>query len=273
MGSKDNEFSPKQPGGKAVRIGETAFKILVLVSEGKTNKEIADVLMCSARNVEGHIKRLNKALGTSNRTQAAIRGLNLALHERVAHAEAECARLAEELAQVKASENQLRQTWNKNVEMANEIFKSSASRKKAERLGQRYERMLSETGAIFYELDSLRPVTYRSMSASAKRYGIDVAAVVSGQKTFYELIHPDDLIEIHRLSPEPTLEPGKRYTLLYRLLTPEPRWMMDVHRAFYDGGRFIGVQGLVVEIHAMVKAGLVKEAVARLVEDDDGTKR
>jgi DNA-binding CsgD family transcriptional regulator len=248
-----------------IRIGDTAFKVLLLVSEGKTNKEISRDLMCSESNVEGHIGRLNKLLGTSNRTQAAIKGLNLAYHQRLAEAERECARLTDELALSRARENQLEQALNKNLEIAKEIYKTSARRKQAERLGRLYERMLSGTRAIFYELASLHPVTYRSMSASAKELGIDVEAVLSGRKTFYDLIYEADLDKIHELSPEETLDPRMRYTLMYRLLTPEPRWMMDVHRAIYVDGTFLCTQGLVVDIHAMVEAGLVEGKVNRIV--------
>lgn len=273
MSDAETELPMKGRWAQDIRIGDTAFRVLLLVSEGKTNKEISRELMCSESNVEGHIGRLNRLLGTSNRTQAAIKGLNLAYHQRLVESERERARLADDLALLRVKECQLEQALHKNLGIAKEIYKTSASRKQAERLGRLYERLLSGTRSIFYELASLHPVTYRSMSASAKEFGIDVEAVLSGRKTFYDLIHEADLDEIHKLSPEETLDPRMRYTLTYRLLTPEPRWMMDVHRAIYEDGKFLCSQGLVIDIHAMVEAGLIEGKVSRTVaafEETDG---
>ncbi len=48
------------------------FKVLVLVSEGQLNKQIADVLGISERTVKAHLSALFEKLGVRNRTQAGV---------------------------------------------------------------------------------------------------------------------------------------------------------------------------------------------------------
>ncbi|MFM2128475.1 MAG: hypothetical protein RL477_21, partial [Pseudomonadota bacterium] len=46
--------------------------VLALVGEGRSNKDIAEVLGISEGTVKVHVGAILKALGTSNRTQAAL---------------------------------------------------------------------------------------------------------------------------------------------------------------------------------------------------------
>lgn len=58
----------------------TEIKVLKLVMRGLTNKEIADLLCCTTRNVEKYVSRLLSKTYTKNRTQLAQYGLRLVLN-------------------------------------------------------------------------------------------------------------------------------------------------------------------------------------------------
>lgn len=53
------------------------LSILSLIAEGKTSKEVADVLFCSKRTVDFHLSKIYQKLGVSNRVQAIRRSLLL----------------------------------------------------------------------------------------------------------------------------------------------------------------------------------------------------
>jgi DNA-binding NarL/FixJ family response regulator len=46
--------------------------VLALISEGKSNKLIADALNMSESTVKAHVKQIIKRLNVANRTQAAL---------------------------------------------------------------------------------------------------------------------------------------------------------------------------------------------------------
>jgi DNA-binding NarL/FixJ family response regulator len=56
-------------------------QVLTLISQGKPNKMIADHLGCTESTVRVHVTAIFKALGVSNRTEAAARARNNALFE------------------------------------------------------------------------------------------------------------------------------------------------------------------------------------------------
>jgi DNA-binding NarL/FixJ family response regulator len=60
--------------GGAVRLTERQVDVLRLLSEGRSNKEIALALILSEKTVKVHITAVFKALNVVNRTQAAIVG-------------------------------------------------------------------------------------------------------------------------------------------------------------------------------------------------------
>jgi DNA-binding CsgD family transcriptional regulator len=48
-------------------------EVLVLVAEGKSNKEIADMLFISVNTVRNHLVRMGKRLRTGSRTELVAR--------------------------------------------------------------------------------------------------------------------------------------------------------------------------------------------------------
>jgi DNA-binding NarL/FixJ family response regulator len=54
-------------------------EVLQLVAQGKTNPEIADALAVSVATVKVQVERIIDKLGVSDRTQAAVRGVELGL--------------------------------------------------------------------------------------------------------------------------------------------------------------------------------------------------
>ena len=59
-------------GGPASRLSEQERKILPLIAEGKTNREIGGELYLSEHTVKTYVSRILAKLGCANRTQAAI---------------------------------------------------------------------------------------------------------------------------------------------------------------------------------------------------------
>jgi LuxR family maltose regulon positive regulatory protein len=63
------------PGGKAQRlrgITRQEAKILALLAEGMSNKQISACLGISVQTVKNHTSRIYKKLGVANRIQAVI---------------------------------------------------------------------------------------------------------------------------------------------------------------------------------------------------------
>ncbi len=56
-------------------------EVLRLVAQGRTNREIGQVLMLSAATVKVHVQHIIAKLGVSDRTQAAVRAVELGLLE------------------------------------------------------------------------------------------------------------------------------------------------------------------------------------------------
>jgi DNA-binding NarL/FixJ family response regulator len=68
----------EQPAAKHDdELTQRELDVLRLVAEGKTNAEIAQSLFISAGTVKVHVERIINKLGVSDRTQAAVRGVEL----------------------------------------------------------------------------------------------------------------------------------------------------------------------------------------------------
>ncbi|MDQ5853948.1 MAG: response regulator transcription factor [Chloroflexota bacterium] len=66
---------------RSERLTPREQEVLRLLAQGKTNREIAAVLVLSPGTVKIHVERIIAKLGVSDRTQAAVRAVTLGLVE------------------------------------------------------------------------------------------------------------------------------------------------------------------------------------------------
>jgi DNA-binding NarL/FixJ family response regulator len=66
-----------QPARHGDELTPRELDVLRLIAEGKTNAEIAQQLFVSVGTVKVHVERIINKLGVSDRTQAAVRGVEL----------------------------------------------------------------------------------------------------------------------------------------------------------------------------------------------------
>lgn len=64
---------------RAQELSDREVEVLKLVSDGKTNKEIANVLNLSEKTIKNHVRNIFHKLQVYDRTQAAIHGLRKGL--------------------------------------------------------------------------------------------------------------------------------------------------------------------------------------------------
>jgi DNA-binding NarL/FixJ family response regulator len=69
--------SPRSPASHGDELTHRELDVLRLVAEGKTNAEIAGSLFISVGTVKVHVERIIDKLGVSDRTQAAVRAVEL----------------------------------------------------------------------------------------------------------------------------------------------------------------------------------------------------
>jgi DNA-binding NarL/FixJ family response regulator len=67
----------EQPARHGDELTQRELDVLRLVAEGKTNAEIASSLFISVGTVKVHVERIISKLGVSDRTQAAVRAVEL----------------------------------------------------------------------------------------------------------------------------------------------------------------------------------------------------
>jgi DNA-binding NarL/FixJ family response regulator len=72
-----SQKSESRPGGHADELTQRELDVLRLIAEGKTNAEIAQTLFISVGTVKVHVERIIDKLGVSDRTQAAVRAVEL----------------------------------------------------------------------------------------------------------------------------------------------------------------------------------------------------
>lgn len=63
----------------AARLTARELDVLRLLAQGKTNREIAAMLIVSAGTIKVHVEHIISKLGVSDRTQAAVRAIELGL--------------------------------------------------------------------------------------------------------------------------------------------------------------------------------------------------
>jgi DNA-binding NarL/FixJ family response regulator len=72
--TQEQHFPPDLRPGRRTRVSltERQLEVLRLISQGKTNREIAETLHLSANTVKVHITAIMQVLQTTNRTEAVI---------------------------------------------------------------------------------------------------------------------------------------------------------------------------------------------------------
>lgn len=58
-------------------LTDREYEIMILVSVGKLNKEIADELNCEECTIKKHLQHIFPKLGVQNRTEASIKFMEL----------------------------------------------------------------------------------------------------------------------------------------------------------------------------------------------------
>lgn len=241
-----------EPAVIAPRIDQ----IMELAATGRTDKEIAAQLGISKHTVATHWKRLRERLGVTNRASAVNHFLQNRLelqNRQLQEANAELQRLHR--ARQGEMSTMLSEAQRRIVELE--------ARVKA--LGF-WEHAGHAAHAVAYELQSVMPVAYRTLSTSARHFGMDTAALLRGDQTFYEQIVPEDLAQIYEQTLEAEWLPEERYLFLYRIRMPEPRWILDTHQGFHrPDGELAGVLGIAIDVHDLVLTGFIKPEVTRIV--------
>lgn len=242
------EIEPNHPS----RIDQ----ILEMAAQGRTDKEIASELGISTHTVATYWKRLRERLGVPNRAAALTRMLQI--------------RIDQQNRQLQEAHTELQKLHRiRQGEMSALL---SHSQRRVVELEARVrdlnflDRASQIAHATAYELQSVQPVAYRYLSASAAQFGIDVRSLLAGEITFYEQIFPEDLALIYEKSLDARWLPHERYLFLYRLQMPEPRWVFDTHQGVhYPDGSLAGVLGIAIDVHELVDAGLLTPTVSRIV--------
>ncbi len=71
--------TPKQEEVSPERLSPRELEVLLLLTQGQTNREIAQNLIVSVSTVKIHVEHILAKLGVSDRTQAAVRAIELGL--------------------------------------------------------------------------------------------------------------------------------------------------------------------------------------------------
>jgi non-specific serine/threonine protein kinase len=66
------EAAAAAAAGRLGRLSRRELEVAAMVSQGMTNRQIADALVLAERTVEGHVERIRRKLGVRSRTQIAV---------------------------------------------------------------------------------------------------------------------------------------------------------------------------------------------------------
>jgi DNA-binding NarL/FixJ family response regulator len=72
---------PRQANLLEVQLSPREHQVLQLLAQGLTNREIARALTVSASTIKIHVEHILAKLGVSDRTQAAVRAIELGLYQ------------------------------------------------------------------------------------------------------------------------------------------------------------------------------------------------
>lgn len=73
------DYNPDRATPTAIRLTPREAEVLNLVTQGKSNKEVASELYCSKRTIDFHLARIYEKLNVKNRVQAVLAAASLAL--------------------------------------------------------------------------------------------------------------------------------------------------------------------------------------------------
>ncbi|MDR3375358.1 MAG: helix-turn-helix transcriptional regulator, partial [Ancalomicrobiaceae bacterium] len=62
-----------------LQISDREAQVLTWIAQGKSNRDIAEILALSPRTVNKHLERIFKKMGVENRTSAALIALKFAV--------------------------------------------------------------------------------------------------------------------------------------------------------------------------------------------------
>ncbi len=82
---KDRQSPPVIEPNPHNDLSERETEVLELIAQGKSNKEIADILCISIYTVKAHVRNLIQKLAVDDRTQAAVKALQSGLIESSKH--------------------------------------------------------------------------------------------------------------------------------------------------------------------------------------------
>ncbi len=77
---EDNEEKNREKLQKEFNVTRREAEVLIWLSKGKSNQDIAQILSLSPRTVNKHLEQVYKKLGVENRTSAASASLQLLNH-------------------------------------------------------------------------------------------------------------------------------------------------------------------------------------------------
>lgn len=77
----EGKFTPAQDDPLEEALSERELEVVGLIAEGKTNKEIAEVLIIAEKTARNHVSRILGKLGLTRRSQAAAWAIRAGLGE------------------------------------------------------------------------------------------------------------------------------------------------------------------------------------------------
>jgi len=217
-------------------LDERAMQILLLASEGKADKEIAREMKLPETTIDYHWRKVKKLLSASDRTEAVVKGLNLAYRDQLGRYERERVRLSRELLRSKGLEEELRQSSERVAEqraleqkvyadwIQNQYSKYQDPREWVLRMHSlRWH--TSTASAFFFRAEHFLPIRFLFFDG-VEQFGYKAEDFWTGEKTLLDFMHEGDREFIYsHYVPMSDLD-GPIVEFQYRAVTTsgEPRW-------------------------------------------------
>jgi transposase len=231
-------------------------QIIELAAQGLTDKEIAQQLGISRHTVDTHWRRVKERLGAKNRAAAMLAHLRETVERQTQELQAANATLLQNQEERRAGMGTLLSDVQRQLAQYKVL-----SQQQAFHLTY-FERASHMARLAVYELESINPVKHRYVSAGVTAFNHDPAAMQSAASTLYDVLYVEDMHRLYEVALNLSYPPDARYVFLYRLLMPEPRWVLDTHQAVYGPeGVPVGYMGIVQDVDDLVRAGLLPAEV------------